>query len=295
MWMGVHAPRRVESLVLANTAARIGSVEMWTERIAFVRQHGMAALAEMTMPRWFTEAFRSREPQTVEQFKAMVESCSQDGYLGCCAALRDEDLREAIAAIRCPVLAIAGSADVATPPEALRFIHERIAGSQLVTLDAAHLSNVEQHEAFNDALLDFWNGSGSSRKTRLYAIALFRHVDGDRLAEPRHRRVTVVAGLHHQLVRAGRQLHVDGVVAHPEVHPRIGLRDDRSRPGRQSVSTPRWKCPVLARTASGAISPGGTAAIVNMSLAKTMCTGLFTVAPFFGSAKYTLPPPGCAV
>ena len=79
----------------------------------------------------------------------MVASCSTDGYLGCCAALRDEDLREAIAGIRCPVLCIAGSADVATPPDALQFIHERIAGSRLITLDAAHLSNVEQHEAFN--------------------------------------------------------------------------------------------------------------------------------------------------
>ena len=155
MWMGVHAPRRVKSLVLANTAARIGSVQMWTERIDFVRQQGMAALAEMTMPRWFTETFRSQEPQTVSQFKAMVEKCSTDGYLGCCAALRDEDLREAIAGIRCPVLAIAGATDVATPPEALRLIHERIAGSQMITLDAAHLSNVEQHEAFNTGLMEF--------------------------------------------------------------------------------------------------------------------------------------------
>jgi 3-oxoadipate enol-lactonase len=155
MWMGVHAPRRVESLVLANTAARIGSVDMWTERMAFVRQHGMATLAEMTMPRWFTETFRAQEPQTVYGFKSMVEKCSEDGYLGCCAALRDEDLREAIAGIRCPVLAIAGSADVATPPEALRYIHERVAGSQLVTLDAAHLSNVEKHQQFTSMLLMF--------------------------------------------------------------------------------------------------------------------------------------------
>jgi 3-oxoadipate enol-lactonase len=155
MWMGVHAARRVKSLVLANTAARIGSVEIWTERIGFVREHGMAALADLTMPRWFTETFRTQEPQTVHGFKSMVERCSKDGYLGCCAALRDEDLREVIAAIRCPVLAIAGSADVATPPAALQFIHERIAGSRLVTLDAAHLTNVEQHEAFNTAVLDF--------------------------------------------------------------------------------------------------------------------------------------------
>ena len=59
--------------MLANTAARIGSVEMWTERIAFVREQGMAALADMTMPRWFTEAFRAREPHTVQQFRSMVE------------------------------------------------------------------------------------------------------------------------------------------------------------------------------------------------------------------------------
>jgi 3-oxoadipate enol-lactonase len=155
MWMGVHAPRRVKSLTLANTAARIGSVEMWTERIAFVRQQGMAMLADITMPRWFTEGFRAREPQTVKQFHSMVAACPEEGYLACCAALRDEDLREAIAGITCPVLCIAGSRDPATPPEVLRFIHERIGGSRMIALEAAHLTNVEQHEAFNAELMEF--------------------------------------------------------------------------------------------------------------------------------------------
>lgn len=155
MWMGVHAARRIKSLVLANTAARIGSVEMWSERIAFVKQQGMATLADLTMPRWFTEGFRAREPHTIEQFRSMIAACSQDGYLRCCAALRDEDLREAIRGIACPVLCIAGNSDPATPPEALQFIHERIAGSRLVRLDAAHLTNVEQHEAFTNAVTEF--------------------------------------------------------------------------------------------------------------------------------------------
>ena len=78
MWMGVNAPRRVESLVLANTAARIGSLELWTERIAFVKQQGMATLADLTMPRWFTDDFRAREPQTIEQFRSMVAACPKD-------------------------------------------------------------------------------------------------------------------------------------------------------------------------------------------------------------------------
>ena len=115
----------------------------------------MATLADMTMPRWFTEGFRTREPETVQRFHDMVATCPPDGYLGCSAALRDEDLREAIAGLACPVLCIAGNSDPATPPEALQFIHERIAGSRLVTLDAAHLTNVEQHEAFNTELLGF--------------------------------------------------------------------------------------------------------------------------------------------
>jgi 3-oxoadipate enol-lactonase len=155
MWLGVHAPRRIRSLVLANTAARIGSLEMWTERIAFVKQQGMATLADLTMPRWFTDGFRAREPHTIEQFRTMVAACPKEGYLSCSAALRDEDLREAIAGIRCPVLCIAGNADPATPPEALQFIHERIAGSKMLLLDAAHLTNVEQHEAFTKAVTEF--------------------------------------------------------------------------------------------------------------------------------------------
>jgi 3-oxoadipate enol-lactonase len=155
MWLGVNAPRRIKSLVLANTAARIGNVEMWTERIAFVKQQGMATLADLTMPRWFTDEFRAREPQTVEQFRAMVAACPKEGYLSCCAALRDEDLRDAIADIRCPVLCVAGNADPATPPASLQFIHDRIAGSTMLLLDAAHLTNVEQHEAFTNAVMEF--------------------------------------------------------------------------------------------------------------------------------------------
>jgi 3-oxoadipate enol-lactonase len=155
MWLAVHAPDRVRSLTLANTAARVGSVEMWSERITMVRDKGMTALADMTMPRWFTEEFRTREPKTVEQFRSMVAACSLDGYLGCCAALRDGDLRDAISSIRCPVLAVAGRADIATPPEALQFVHETIAGSKMVMLDAAHLSNVERAQEFSEALRAF--------------------------------------------------------------------------------------------------------------------------------------------
>jgi 3-oxoadipate enol-lactonase len=155
LWLAVHAPARVRSLVLANTGARIGSVESWTARVALVRQGGMKAVADLAMQTWFTDGFREREPATVRQFREMVESCPVEGYLGCCAALREEDLRDAVGSVHCPVLAVAGSLDRATPPELLHFVHERLPHSHLLTLESAHLSNVEREPEFTSALSAF--------------------------------------------------------------------------------------------------------------------------------------------
>ena len=154
-WLGLNRPGRVKSLVLANTAARIGTVESWTERINLVHQKGMSAVADLAMERWFTPEFRERDPETVHAFRTMVQNCPADGYLGCCAAMRDADLRESISSITVPTLVIASSADTATPPDGLAFIHERVKRSELVTLDSAHLSNIERAEEFTDAVLEF--------------------------------------------------------------------------------------------------------------------------------------------
>lgn len=154
-WLGLNAPDRVRRLILANTAARIGTIESWAERMNLVRERGMSAVAEMTMPRWFSPPFHARDPETVHAFRAMVQSCPVDGYLGCCAALRGADLRDRVAGITSPTLLVASTADTATPPEGLEFIRERIRGSQLVTFDAGHLSNVECAEEFTAAVVEF--------------------------------------------------------------------------------------------------------------------------------------------
>lgn len=154
-WLALHAPRRVASLILSNTAARVGSIESWTERIALVRGAGMTAVADRAMGIWFSPAFRARDPDTVHGYRAMLQSCPPDGYAGCCAALRDADLTPDVHAIRCPTLLVGGRADVATSLAAAEFLHARVAGSRLVTLDAAHLSNVEEAAEFTAAVMDF--------------------------------------------------------------------------------------------------------------------------------------------
>ena len=154
-WLGVHAPERATSLVLANTAARIGTVDSWNERIALVRAKGMTAVADLTIPRWFSPEFQERDPETVHGFRTMVQSCPPEGYIGCCAALRDADLRDAIGSIGRPTLVIASSADVATPADGLAFIRDRVPGARMVTVESRHLSNIECAEEFTAAVMDF--------------------------------------------------------------------------------------------------------------------------------------------
>ena len=149
MWLGVHHPERVRTLVIANTAARVGTAERWLDRIAKVQNEGMTAVANMMMPAWFSPAFRERDPATVARFHQAVASTSPDGYIGCCAALRDADLRDEISRIRTFALVIAGDQDTSTTVADAEAISSAIRGSTLLTLTAAHLTNVECAESFS--------------------------------------------------------------------------------------------------------------------------------------------------
>ncbi len=158
MWLAVHAPQRISRLVLASTAARIGTPDRWTERVREVQAGGMEAIADAAMPRWFTEDFRRREPEIVAQHRAMIASCSPVGYSGGCAALRDTDLREAIRHIDAPTLVVSGTADPVTPPGDGIELRERIPGARMVTFDAAHLPNVERADQFSEGVTEFLTG-----------------------------------------------------------------------------------------------------------------------------------------
>ena len=77
------------------------------------------------------------------------------GYLGCCAALRDADLRDEAARVRARALVITGTHDPATPPADGAWLQAAIPGATLLEFDAAHLTNIERAPAFTDAVIDF--------------------------------------------------------------------------------------------------------------------------------------------
>jgi 3-oxoadipate enol-lactonase len=155
MWLGIRAPHRVRRLVLANTSARIGPPENWNARIDKVRTGGMGAISQAVVERWFTEPYISSHPQRIAAMREMMERTPADGYIACCAAVRDADLREAISGIDVPTLVLAGTHDIATPAAEGRYLADHIEGAAYVELAAAHLSNIEAAPAFTDALLAF--------------------------------------------------------------------------------------------------------------------------------------------
>lgn len=152
IWLAQHASRRVKRLVLANTAARIGTSEGWSERMRTVREQGMEKTASDAMERWFTSGFRTRRPDVVARFQAIARSCPLESYVAACAALRDADLRRDLHRVVVPTLVIAGSEDPSTTVADGRYLRDNIPNAELEVLEAAHLSNVERPAEFTELL-----------------------------------------------------------------------------------------------------------------------------------------------
>ncbi len=153
--VAVMAPRRVMRLVLANTAASFPPASMWDERIETARSRGLASLFAAVPERWFTAGFREREPAEVERIIGLFTDTQVAGYVEACGALRDVDLHARLVEVQSPTLVIGSTQDVATPIERSEELAEGITGADLIVLDSAHLSNVEQAAEFTTAVVDF--------------------------------------------------------------------------------------------------------------------------------------------
>jgi 3-oxoadipate enol-lactonase len=156
--LALKAPSMLSGLILCDTSSRIPeeAKPLWDERIEVVQKKGMETQVEVTIERWLTPRFRKEHPDVVEKVVAMIRLTNPRGYIGCAHAIRALDLTDRLSAVKVPTLIVVGENDPGTPVSASQAIHERIKGSELAILkSAAHLSNVEQAEAFNTAVLNF--------------------------------------------------------------------------------------------------------------------------------------------
>lgn len=149
----------VRAMVLSNTAAKIGSPEMWDERISAVQAGGIEALADAVMERWFSTGFRAA-PE-LELWRNMLARGEDAGYAGCAAAISGTDFYTTTAGLRLPTLGIAGSEDGSTPPDLVRETVDLIPGSKFKLIrKAGHLPCVEQPHEFAAVLTEFLEGVG---------------------------------------------------------------------------------------------------------------------------------------
>jgi 3-oxoadipate enol-lactonase len=156
--MALKYPQMLQSVVLCDTMSRVPTEAkpLWDERIHMAETRGMEPLVESTIARWFTEPFRQQGAPVLDQVRTMIRTTPPRGYAGCCHAIAALNLTDRLKEITLPTQIIVGEDDPGTPVSASRTIHEQIKGSELVILkSAAHLSNLEQAAAFNQALTAF--------------------------------------------------------------------------------------------------------------------------------------------
>lgn len=154
--LGAMHSDRLSSLALCDTAAHMPAPELWDQRIAAAREGGMSAVVDGTVDRWFTPAGQKRVAKDVADVRQMILDTPVEGFAACCEAIKAMDQRPTLGQINTPTLVIVGEDDPGTPVSAAELIHEHIAGSELVVIpEAAHFSNMEQPEVFNEALLGF--------------------------------------------------------------------------------------------------------------------------------------------
>jgi 3-oxoadipate enol-lactonase len=154
-WLLTHAPERIGKAILADTASQIAPPDMWNSRIQTVLQEGMEPVVPGTIEHWFTRDFRDAHPDEIAKIEDMLLKTSPQGYAATCAAIRDVDLREAVRSVQAPVLVMVGRHDAITPPGISALLMSSMPKAKLVTLQAAHLSNVEDAEEFNAKALEF--------------------------------------------------------------------------------------------------------------------------------------------
>jgi 3-oxoadipate enol-lactonase len=156
MDFAVQHPEAVQALIVCDSLPKIGTGEMWNERINTLRQGGMASLGDTILTRWFAPSYKEQYPSEYRGYYNMLTRMPITGYTGTCEAIRDTDLTEAVQHIQCPTLLLCGAEDVSTPPLLMKGLTDLIPNARYVEIEAAgHLPCIENPQAVVTAIQSF--------------------------------------------------------------------------------------------------------------------------------------------
>ncbi len=136
-------------------ASPLTAKAVWDERIAIVRRaNSLEPVGDATMERWFTDAFKGRNPGRWKQIRDTIVATTPTGYLGCSAAIMNFDFAARLPSLRLPVLVLCGSDDPGTPASENRRLAGLVPGARYEEIPGMrHFPNVEASEAFNRIML----------------------------------------------------------------------------------------------------------------------------------------------
>ena len=164
--LALDHPQRLSSMAVcdARSDAPQAFRDSWPGRIAVALSDGMDGLVASTMSRWFAPEVLAQQLPSHDKVRAMIRGTSPEGYAGCARALQALDYRPRLGKIAVPTLFLVGAQDSATPPEVARAMHGAVPGSAFAELAAAgHLSNIDQPDAFNQAIAKFLSAAAAPR------------------------------------------------------------------------------------------------------------------------------------
>jgi len=155
-----HArPGLMKALVLMDTAAKIGTVEMWEGRINAIKDGGLASISDAILDRWFSPTLRN-DPVRLTPWQNMLLRTPEQGYIGTGYAISKADFRDRVAELTFPIMAMAGEYDQATSPEVVEETAKMYGAPFHLVKEAGHLPCVEQPEVVAGLITDFLKTAG---------------------------------------------------------------------------------------------------------------------------------------
>jgi 3-oxoadipate enol-lactonase len=137
-----------------------GAAGLWEPRIKAVGEaNSLEPIAEASMDRYLSPAFRAKNPGRWKQLHDTVVGTTPAGYLGCAAAILNFDFVPDLPSLRLPVLVVCGEEDAGTPASDNRRLAGLVRGARYEEIAGVrHFPNVEAPDPFNRIMLD-WLGA----------------------------------------------------------------------------------------------------------------------------------------
>lgn len=156
-----HHPERFAGLVLADTRASADTAEGRENRYRIISQLQQTAdpqpLFNGHLEKFFTEETRRNRPDLLAQTRQMMAAASLKGIIAAQKAMAERpDSTALLPQMNFPVLVLVGEQDTLTTVADARQMVDRLPNGQLAIIpDAAHLSNLEQPDQFNEILGEY--------------------------------------------------------------------------------------------------------------------------------------------